>query len=81
MILLMMGPKTVAGLTGRYDIALNFTPDSSQFNGHPPPARNTAEPAPGLFDAIQQQLGLKLNAEKAAVDVWTVETAEKPSEN
>jgi len=69
------------GLTGRYDIALEFTPDSSQFNGHPPPARQTESPAPGLFDAIQQQLGLKLSSDKALVDVWTVEKAEKPSEN
>jgi uncharacterized protein (TIGR03435 family) len=69
------------GLTGRYDIALDFTPDSSQFNGHPPPSRPTDNPAPGLFDAIQQQLGLKISSEKAQVDVWTVEKAEKPSAN
>jgi uncharacterized protein (TIGR03435 family) len=69
------------GLTGRYDIDLLFTPDSSQFNGHPPPARETANPAPGLFDALQQQLGLKLSSEKTEVEVYTIEKAEKPSEN
>ena len=69
------------GLTGRYDIALDFTPDSTEFNGHPPPTRHADAPAPGLFDAMQKQLGLKLSAEKAAVDVWTVEKAARPSEN
>lgn len=69
------------GLTERYDMVVDFTPDNSLFNGHPPPARQTSNPAPGLFDAIQQQLGLKLTAEKAMVEVWTVEKAEKPSAN
>lgn len=69
------------GLTGRYDIDVDFTPDNSLFHGHPPPSRPTDNPAPGLFEAMQQQLGLKMSAEKATVDVWTVAKAEKPSEN
>jgi uncharacterized protein (TIGR03435 family) len=69
------------GLTGRYDVAVDFTPDNSQFNGHPPPPRTTQNPSPGLFDAMQQQLGLKLNAEKAMVDVVVVDSVTKPSEN
>lgn len=69
------------GLTGRYDVAIDFTPDNSQFNGHPPPARTTQNPSPGLFDAMQQQLGLKLSAEKAMVDVVVVDTVTKPSDN
>src|SRR6202000_2985542 len=60
------------GLTGRYDLTVTFTPDDSLVNGHslglPKPA-DDVEPAPGLFDAIQQQLGLKLTAEKTQVDV------------
>ena len=69
------------GLTGRYDVLIDFSPDNSEFNGHPPPPRQTANPAPGLFDAIQQQLGLKLSAEKAQVEVVVIDKVEKPSEN
>ena len=54
-------------LAGRFDFTVTFTPDDSQFNGHPPvppKAADDAEAAPSLFDAMQQQLGLKLAAEK-----------------
>jgi uncharacterized protein (TIGR03435 family) len=72
------------GLTGKYDFTITFTPDDSLFNGNPPPFPKIAdgvEPAPGLFDAIQQQIGLKLTAEKTQVDVLAVDHVEKPSAN
>ena len=70
------------GIAGRFDNNVTFTPDDSQFNGHPPkvPASNVSE-APNLFDAIQQQLGLKLTAQKTAVDVIVIDHVEKPSPN
>jgi len=34
-----------------------------------------------LFTAIQEQLGLRLESTKAAVDVLVIDRAEKPSEN
>ena len=37
--------------------------------------------APSLFEAIQQQLGLKLTAEKTQVDVLAIDHVEKPSAN
>jgi len=72
------------GLTGRYDLTLTFTPDDSLFHGHPPAFPKPAEgveAAPNLFDAIQQQLGLKLTAEKTEVDVLAIDHVEKPSAN
>ena len=72
------------GLTGKYDIAVTFTPDDSQFNGHPPKvpaAADNTEAAPSLFEAIQKQLGLKLEAQKTAVDVIVLDHVEKPSAN
>lgn len=80
------------GLTGRYDFECTFSPDESQFNGHPPrfPRQNNADSgstdtaapaAPSLYDAIQQELGLKLSAEKTAVDVIAIDHVEKPSAN
>jgi uncharacterized protein (TIGR03435 family) len=72
------------GLTGRYDFTITFTPDDSLFHGHPlgfaKPA-DGVEPAPGLFEAIQQQLGLKLTSEKAQVDVLAIDHVERPSAN
>lgn len=80
-------------LTGRYDFQCTFTPDDSQFGGHPPqvaPAaasseKNTADAAvaaaPSLYEAMQEQLGLKLAAEKTSVDVIAIDHVEKPSAN
>jgi hypothetical protein len=39
------------------------------------------EPAPNLFEAIQEQLGLRLRAQKIQVDVLAVDHVEKPSAN
>jgi uncharacterized protein (TIGR03435 family) len=83
---LVLGRPVVdqTGLTGRYDLTVTFTPDDSLFNGHPPAFTKPAdgvEPAPNFFEAIQQQLGLKLTMEKAQVDVLAIDHVEKPSAN
>lgn len=75
------------GLTDHYDFALTFMPDDSQFSGHPPvlngqaPKPDAADAAPSLFEAIQQQLGLKLGPQKTTVDVIAIDHVEKPSAN
>jgi uncharacterized protein (TIGR03435 family) len=80
-------------LTGKYDLKCTFTPDDSQFNGNPPrlpaPASNTnasssttaVAAAPSLYEAMQEQLGLKLTAEKTGVDVIAIDHVDKPSPN
>ncbi|HXC94158.1 MAG TPA: TIGR03435 family protein [Edaphobacter sp.] len=87
-------------LKDKYDLVVKFTPDETQFHGHPPklPASSssgatagtgpsgtatvdTTESFPDLFQAFQQQLGLKLDAEKTAVDVIAIDKVEKPSAN
>ncbi|SNT37990.1 soil-associated protein, TIGR03435 family [Granulicella rosea] len=71
------------GLTDRYDFSVTFAPDDSQFNGHPPkmPAGASTDSALSLFEAMQKDLGLKLEAEKTPVDVLVLDKVEKPSEN
>jgi uncharacterized protein (TIGR03435 family) len=72
------------GIDGRFDYSVTFTPDDSQFNGHPPklpPQTEGADSSPNLFAAIQEQLGLKLDAEKTPVDVIAIDHVEKPSAN
>jgi uncharacterized protein (TIGR03435 family) len=69
------------GISGRFDFQLTFTPDESQFNGHPPALPPEKNSSPGLFEAVQQQLGLKLNSEKIAADILVVDHVEKASPN
>jgi uncharacterized protein (TIGR03435 family) len=52
---------------------LEWTPD----NTHPPAE---APSGPSLFMVLQQQLGLKLEP-KESIDVLSIESAERPSEN
>ena len=71
-------------LAGRYDFTLTWTPDETQFGGRggqvPPPA-DPANAPPGLFTAIQEQLGLKLESTKLPVDVIVIDRIEKPTDN
>jgi uncharacterized protein (TIGR03435 family) len=67
------------GLTGRYDLTLRWTPDDA-----PPPLLNGApdpNAPPGLFTAIQEQLGLKLEPAKGPVQVLVIDHIEQPSAN
>jgi len=60
-------------LTGKYDFKLSWTPDTV-----PNPA---ADAPPGLFTAVQEQLGLKLEPTKAAAPVLIIDHVERPSNN
>jgi uncharacterized protein (TIGR03435 family) len=61
------------GLPGRYDFTLKWTPYNSQIN----------EPnaAPDIFTAVQEELGLKLEATKGPADVLVIDHIERPSSN
>lgn len=72
------------GLQGRWDFILKWTPDESQFGGmgiKVPPPTDAADAPPPLFTAIQDQIGLKLEAEKASVEVLVLDHVEQPSAN
>lgn len=62
------------GLAGRYDFRLMWTVDESKA-----PADGSAPPT--MFTAIQEQLGLKLEAVKAQADVLVIDKVEKPGAN
>jgi uncharacterized protein (TIGR03435 family) len=71
-------------LPGRWDFLLKWTPDESQFSGmgiKVPPPTDAADAPPPLFTAIQEQIGLKLEAGKAQVPVLVIDHAEKPGAN
>jgi uncharacterized protein (TIGR03435 family) len=68
------------GLTGRFDFDLAWTPDETQFGGRG--ATMPGDPnAPNIFTAFQEQLGLKLEPQKAPIDVLVIDRVERPSEN
>lgn len=60
------------GLTEKYNINLNWTPDGKQ---------ETATSGPLLSTALREQLGLKLISTKAPVDTIVVDHVEYPSPN
>jgi uncharacterized protein (TIGR03435 family) len=73
------------GLTDRYDFKLVWTPDESQFGALgvkvPTPTTDDPNAPPSLYTAIQEQLGLRLDATKAMTDVIVIDHVEKPSAN
>ncbi|HEV2645601.1 MAG TPA: TIGR03435 family protein [Acidobacteriaceae bacterium] len=64
------------GLTGTYDMNLQFTREDQTALGMAELPENAA---PNLLTALNQQLGLKLAVEKTAVDVIVIDHAEPPS--
>jgi uncharacterized protein (TIGR03435 family) len=64
------------GLPGRYDFTLRWMPDSLA-----DAASKDGEHTPGLFTAVQEQLGLKLEPKHGPVDVLAVEAIERPTGN
>jgi uncharacterized protein (TIGR03435 family) len=70
------------GLTGKYDFDLEWLPDESQFGGKLPkmaPADDAAKPS--LFAALQEQIGLRLQATKGPVETIVIDHVERPSGN
>ncbi len=63
------------GLAGTYDLELRFSGDPAP--GAPLPDVT----APSIFTALQEQLGLKLDAEREAVDVLVIDRIDRPTEN
>ena len=73
------------GLTGAYDIDLKWTPTPNQLPPGPPPPG--VEPpqidpnGPSLETALQEQLGLKLEATRGTVESIVVDRVQHPSAN
>jgi uncharacterized protein (TIGR03435 family) len=66
------------GLSARYDIDLNWTPD--RLPQAAPPDAATADPnAVSIFTAIQEQLGLKLEPARAPVEVLVIDRVQRPT--
>jgi uncharacterized protein (TIGR03435 family) len=65
----------MTGLTGLYEVNLEWTPESQTNAGEAPSG-------PSIFTAVQEQLGLRLEARKGPLEVLVVDSAEKiPADN
>ena len=75
------------GLTEKYDYTLSYVPDESMKAGILPPGSSGggAPPpegeGPSIFTALQEQLGLKLVAQKQPGDVIVIDHMEQPTAN
>lgn len=59
------------GLSGVWDVHLVWSPDDAPDD----------DAGPSIYTALQEQLGLRLEATKAAVPVLVIDHIERPSEN
>jgi uncharacterized protein (TIGR03435 family) len=69
-------------LSGRFDFALEWSPEPSQ--GPFPTTPDALVPdaqGPSFQEALREQLGLKLEAAKAPLQILVVDKVERPSEN
>jgi uncharacterized protein (TIGR03435 family) len=62
------------GIEGRFDVDLKWTSDEGAVTGD-------ADELPSIFTAVQEQMGLKLEAQKGPVEVLVIDHLEGPSEN
>jgi len=69
------------GIPGRFDLVLRWTPDNFRADGKPSDSHEDASAPPGLFTAMKEQLGLKLQPTKAATEVFFIDQVQQPSEN
>lgn len=66
-------------IEGSYDFDLSFFRDPPVSNDVGVPAPET--PSPNVFEAVRDQLGLRLERDRGLVDVMVVDSAERPSAN
>jgi uncharacterized protein (TIGR03435 family) len=70
-----------SGLSGLYDVHLEWTPDDANTASDKAPSAASDATGPSIFTAIREQLGLELKPAKGPVPVLVIDSAERPSEN
>lgn len=72
------------GLTGRYDFTLKWTPNDAQYfrlGMHAGSSTGAADGPPPPYTAVQEQLGLRIEAKRAKAEVFVVDHLERPTPN
>ncbi len=62
------------GLNGRFNYSMHWTPDRES-------SQPVHDDGPSLFTALQEQLGLKVKAEKSEVETIVIDHVEEPAQN
>ena len=70
----------LTGLTGFYDFTLAYLPQNLSQEVHDNLPREALD-RPSIFDALKQQLGLKLTAQKGPVQYFVIDHVDRPNEN
>jgi uncharacterized protein (TIGR03435 family) len=88
---IVLGRRVIdkTGFTGTFDIHLEFSPEGTALDrrgpgdaGSPVNAGNPDTSRPSIFTAVQEQLGLKLESQKAPAEVLVIDHVERvPTEN
>jgi uncharacterized protein (TIGR03435 family) len=82
-VLSMLSGRSVLDKTefrALFDVQLNFVPDETT-PAMPPPPPGSGISGVSIAQALQQQLGLRLESTKGPVEVIVVDQAERPSAN
>jgi uncharacterized protein (TIGR03435 family) len=71
------------GITGTVDFVLEWAPDrrASAQPGGGTSSQSDLPSGPSFPEALKEQLGIKLESEKASMDVLVIDHVERPSEN
>jgi len=82
MLSMLLGRSVIdnTGFTGLFDLQLDFVPDDTT-PAMPPPPPGSYTSGLSIAQALQQQLGLRLESGKGPVQVIVVDRAERPSAN
>ena len=72
----------MTGIKGVFDLMLEWSPDEGQSPAKAGSEAVEAAPiGPSIFTAVQEQLGLKLETQKAPVEMIVIDRIEKPAAN
>ena len=64
------------GLTGLFDFDLEFSGE-----GRDPAVTAVGSDTPSIFTALEEQLGLRLESARAALDVFVIDRVERPTDD
>jgi uncharacterized protein (TIGR03435 family) len=71
------------GLTGLFDLELQFTAERSSMPGAAVPGglatASSPDDVPSVFTALREQMGLMLEARKGRADVWVIDAVSRPT--
>ena len=71
------------GLTGLFDLELQFTAERSSTPGAAVPGglatASSPDDVPSVFTALREQMGLRLDAQRERADVWVIDTVSQPT--